>query len=565
MWNVPSRLTTERAKRSRWPDFPVSPAEAHDRLAGTVRFLGGYRGEYKTAQIADRIQAAVPRLLAEIEPDDLTCLPPCMSGCRKPPPVGPHRHGAHPNFRHADPSSDRLISRSVLRHTPTVRAFVGVTDGDWYRFLATRPDLNEVNFWRPSSDREFRALAARRAVLTSRRTTWTATRSWAAASTAVSLPFACLQAWELFGNREWSRRASADLRTRVSALPPGADLRPMRTRRLALFIRDTKFFRPASGRRAAAASSPQMSCKAGATTSATSRTIDTYFSDLLQRLLGVRDRTRPRRTMASARTGVRRCGSRPDGWANSPSKPSFSARTASDAPNRREDSASASSSPHQTNLVWRRAPDRQRTAPAVRRTHTVRSRLPWIDSKHRLLVSRRLRADFDNGEQFYHATRRADSGSRAPHRPAQPRIPRMAPRRGLPPHPESLHASRQTNVGPPGNVLEFRRMPAAQAGCSANAGCTTVTARPACPILSNRTRRPCRTTRPSVARSTAPAGCGAVMHPAPSELLPVVSREPSPSLPRLARGSARGLGFVASADPACISQLDNPIVFATHV
>jgi hypothetical protein len=62
MWNVPSRPTTERAKRSRWPDFPVSPAEAHDRLAGTVRFLGGYRGEYKTAQMADRIQAAVPRL-----------------------------------------------------------------------------------------------------------------------------------------------------------------------------------------------------------------------------------------------------------------------------------------------------------------------------------------------------------------------------------------------------------------------------------------------------------------------------------------------------------------------
>jgi hypothetical protein len=72
MWNVPSRLTTERAKRSRWPDFPVSPAEAHDRLAGTVRFRGGHRGEYKTAQMADRIQAAVPRLLAEIEPDDLT-------------------------------------------------------------------------------------------------------------------------------------------------------------------------------------------------------------------------------------------------------------------------------------------------------------------------------------------------------------------------------------------------------------------------------------------------------------------------------------------------------------
>jgi putative restriction endonuclease len=40
-----------------------------------------------------------------------------------------------------------------------VKAYVGVTDGDWYRFLAARPQLSEVNFWRPSGGREFRALA----------------------------------------------------------------------------------------------------------------------------------------------------------------------------------------------------------------------------------------------------------------------------------------------------------------------------------------------------------------------------------------------------------------------
>lgn len=74
MWNVPSRLTTERAKRGRWPDFPASPAEAYDRLAGTVRFRGGYRGEYKTAQVADRIQAVVSRPLAKIGRDDATRL-----------------------------------------------------------------------------------------------------------------------------------------------------------------------------------------------------------------------------------------------------------------------------------------------------------------------------------------------------------------------------------------------------------------------------------------------------------------------------------------------------------
>ncbi len=39
-----------------------------------------------------------------------------------------------------------------------MKAYVGVTDDDWYRFLAARPDLGEVNFWRPSGGREFRAL-----------------------------------------------------------------------------------------------------------------------------------------------------------------------------------------------------------------------------------------------------------------------------------------------------------------------------------------------------------------------------------------------------------------------
>lgn len=37
-------------------------------------------------------------------------------------------------------------------------AYVGVTDYDWYRFLAARPDLDEVNFWQPSGSTVFRAL-----------------------------------------------------------------------------------------------------------------------------------------------------------------------------------------------------------------------------------------------------------------------------------------------------------------------------------------------------------------------------------------------------------------------
>jgi len=40
--------------------------------------------------------------------------------------------------------------RSANPYTGAVRAFVGVTDSSWYHFLRARPDLNEVNFWRPS-------------------------------------------------------------------------------------------------------------------------------------------------------------------------------------------------------------------------------------------------------------------------------------------------------------------------------------------------------------------------------------------------------------------------------
>ena len=39
-----------------------------------------------------------------------------------------------------------------------MRFFVGVTDFDWFRFLASRPDIDEVNFWQPSGRGSFKAL-----------------------------------------------------------------------------------------------------------------------------------------------------------------------------------------------------------------------------------------------------------------------------------------------------------------------------------------------------------------------------------------------------------------------
>jgi putative restriction endonuclease len=39
-----------------------------------------------------------------------------------------------------------------------LKAYVGVTDSDWFEFLAARPHLEEVNFWQPGEKAVFKAL-----------------------------------------------------------------------------------------------------------------------------------------------------------------------------------------------------------------------------------------------------------------------------------------------------------------------------------------------------------------------------------------------------------------------
>ncbi|TSA04525.1 MAG: HNH endonuclease [Nitrospiraceae bacterium] len=39
-----------------------------------------------------------------------------------------------------------------------MKAYVAVTDNDWYQFLSQRPDRDEVNFWQPGGKQLFRAL-----------------------------------------------------------------------------------------------------------------------------------------------------------------------------------------------------------------------------------------------------------------------------------------------------------------------------------------------------------------------------------------------------------------------
>jgi len=39
-----------------------------------------------------------------------------------------------------------------------MKLYVGVTDQDWFDYLGSRPDLDEVDFWQPSPNTEFRAI-----------------------------------------------------------------------------------------------------------------------------------------------------------------------------------------------------------------------------------------------------------------------------------------------------------------------------------------------------------------------------------------------------------------------
>ena len=48
-----------------------------------------------------------------------------------------------------------LVSRAKI-----LNAYVAVTDPNWFRFLQSRRELDEINFWRPGGDRQFAALAA---------------------------------------------------------------------------------------------------------------------------------------------------------------------------------------------------------------------------------------------------------------------------------------------------------------------------------------------------------------------------------------------------------------------
>jgi putative restriction endonuclease len=120
-----------------------------------------------------------------------------------------------------------------------VKAYVGVTDGSWYQFLAGRPHLQEVNFWRPNSSKAFGAVQVGEPFFFKSHHPHNRLVGGGFYSGFARLPIS--EAWELFG--EGNGAASLQqMRSAIGAyrhepIPPRED--PVIG---CIFVRDTRFF-----------------------------------------------------------------------------------------------------------------------------------------------------------------------------------------------------------------------------------------------------------------------------------------------------------------------------------
>lgn len=91
---------------------------------------------------------------------------------------------------------------------------MGVTDGSWYRFLVARPELGEVNFWRPSSKQAFRSLVPGEPFFFKSKSPQNRIVGGGFFSDFVRLPLS--EAWDLFGEANGAA-SLRELRQRINA------------------------------------------------------------------------------------------------------------------------------------------------------------------------------------------------------------------------------------------------------------------------------------------------------------------------------------------------------------
>lgn len=276
-----------------------------------------------------------------------------------------------------------------------VRAYVGVTDGGWHRFLAQRPYLQEVNFWRPKSDQGFRALQVGEPFFFKSHRPHNRIIGGGFFSGFARLPIS--EAWELFleGNGADSLQQMRNTIGRYRPIAPRED--PIIG---CVFIRDTRFFTADTS----ADPPPDFASNIvqGKGYDLADQRYAGYFLDLFHRLTGTRvdidlatpwhrqgpvygdPRLQPQRLGQQAFKGVvldayhHRCA-----ITGAKIRPVLQAAHILPLPDGGE---------HRLDNGLLLRSD----------VHTMFDRgYLGVDPTHRLLVSPRLREDFGNGEEFY--------------------------------------------------------------------------------------------------------------------------------------------------------------------
>ena len=144
-----------------------------------------------------------------------------------------------------------------------VHAYVGVTDDIWYRFLAARPAVTEVNFWQPSGGREFRVLAPGEPFFFKTHSPHNQVVGGGFFSDSARLRVS--EAWELFGEANGAD-SMAQMRTRIGhyrRAPIGPDEDPVIG---CLFVRDVRLLPARRHRRSRRPALPAISSRAKAMT-----------------------------------------------------------------------------------------------------------------------------------------------------------------------------------------------------------------------------------------------------------------------------------------------------------
>lgn len=281
--------------------------------------------------------------------------------------------------------------------TALVHAYVAVTDGDWYSFLAARPYLNEVNFWRPGGGRAFQRLEHGEPFFFKTHAPHNRVVGGGFFSGFAPLPLS--DAWSLFGvgngvdNIEEMRRRIA----RYRRLPIG----PYEDPEIGcIFVRDPVFFAPDN----LAAPPPDFAgpIVQGKGYDLANPAFAGYFSDLLHRMLGAPvgvdlgapwhragpvfgdPRLRPRRLGQQAFEAVVR-----NAYAQRCAITGAKIRPVLQAAHIRPVAVGGE---HRLDNGLLLRSD----------VHTLYDRgYLGIDLRYRLLVSPRLRTEFGNGERFY--------------------------------------------------------------------------------------------------------------------------------------------------------------------